>query len=44
MFISGAEQWAMNKVIWRWKVYGRLCVKIENLIWKLINKLKKGVK
>lgn len=34
-FISEAEQWAMNKIIWRWKAYGRFCIKLSNLYWKL---------
>ena len=40
-FISGAEIWAMNKVIRRWKIYGRYCVKLSNLYYKLKWKLKK---
>ena len=31
----------MNKVIRRWKIYGKFYVKVDNLIWKLKNKLKR---
>lgn len=40
-YISDAERWIMNKVIRRWKIYGKFYVKADNLIWKLKNKLKR---
>jgi len=44
-FLSQAEIWAMNKIIRRWKLYGRWCVKISNwwycLKWKIKNKTTK---
>lgn len=39
-FISAAEVWAMNKVIRRWKIYGKWCVKLSNLYYKIKWKLK----
>lgn len=41
-FISAAEVWAMNKIIRRWKIYGKFYVKLDNFVWKIKNKLKRS--
>ncbi len=41
-FISGADMWAMNKIIRRWKIYGRWFVKLDNFWWKLKWKFRKN--
>lgn len=41
-FISAAETWAMDKIIRRWKLYGRFYVKLDNLKWKIKNKFKRS--
>ena len=38
-FISDADIWAMDKVIRKWKIYGRLSIKLSNSIYKLKRKL-----
>ena len=40
-YISDAEKWIMNKIIHRWKIYGKWLVKLDNFIWKIKNKLKR---
>ena len=39
-FIAPADRWIMNKVIRKWKIYGKWLVKLDNSIWKLKNKFK----
>lgn len=38
-FISAAEVWAMNKVIKRWKIYGKWLVKLDSWWYNLKNKI-----
>jgi len=40
-FIAPADKWIMNKIIRRWKLYGKFYVKVDNFIWKLKYKLKR---
>ena len=40
-YISDAEKWIMNKITRRWKLYGKFYVKLDILVWKLKNKLKR---
>ena len=39
-FISACEEQIMNIVIRRWKVYGRLSIKIDNFLYNFINRFK----
>ena len=38
-FIAPADRWIMNKIIRRWKIYGKWLVKLDNSIYKLKRKL-----
>ena len=40
-FIAPADKWIMNRIIRRWKIYGKWLVKLDNFIWKIKNKLKR---
>ncbi|MBO4622567.1 MAG: hypothetical protein J5691_01635 [Bacilli bacterium] len=38
-FIAPADKWIMNKIIRRWKIYGKWLVKLDNSIYRLKRKL-----
>lgn len=43
-YMSGADIWCLNKVIKRWKMYGKVAVNLDNIKWKVINWFKKDEK
>jgi len=39
-WLSGADQYIMHKVIWRWKLYGKICVNISEWWYHLTHPIK----